>query len=231
MDMSLSKPWEMVKDREAWHAAVHGVTKGQTQLNDWTWDTVGCKTEHDKGSITDCFLFLRASLVAQLVKNPPAMQETWFWSLGWKDHLEKGKATHSSLLTWRIPVHGVEKSQTQLSDFHFHFCFSNSFPYREANPLHLPHLKVKALVTQLCLTLCNPVAHPGSSVHGILQARILEWVAISFSRRSSWPRDRTWVSYFAGKFFTVWATRETHLPNLLNNTNLSSFLPSMPPAR
>ena len=151
--------WEMVNDREAWHAAVHGVTKGQTQLNDWTWDTVGCKTEHDKGSITDCFLFLRASLVAQLVKNPPAMQETWFWSLGWKDHLEKGKATHSSILTWRIPVHGVEKSQTRLSDFHFHFCFWNSFPSREANPLHLPHLKVKALVTQLCLTLCNPVAH------------------------------------------------------------------------
>ena len=44
-----------------------------------------------------------ASLVAQLVKNPPAMQETWFQSLGWEDPLEKGKAIHSSILAWRIP--------------------------------------------------------------------------------------------------------------------------------
>ena len=44
-----------------------------------------------------------ASLVAQLVKNPPAMQETWIRSLGWKDPLEKGMATHSSILAWRIP--------------------------------------------------------------------------------------------------------------------------------
>ena len=44
-----------------------------------------------------------ASVVAQLVKNPPAMRETWIWSLGWEDPLEKGKATHSSILAWRIP--------------------------------------------------------------------------------------------------------------------------------
>ena len=54
------------------------------------------------------------SLVAQLVKNPPAMQETWVRSLGWEDTLEKGKATHSSILAWRIAwtiVHRVAKSQ------------------------------------------------------------------------------------------------------------------------
>ena len=44
-----------------------------------------------------------ASLAAQLVKNPPAMQETWIRSLGWENPLEKGKATHSSILAWRIP--------------------------------------------------------------------------------------------------------------------------------
>ena len=44
-----------------------------------------------------------ASLVAQLVKNLPAVQETWIQSLGWEDPLEKGKATHSSILPWRIP--------------------------------------------------------------------------------------------------------------------------------
>ena len=60
-----------------------------------------------------------ASLVAQ-VKNLPAMWETWVLSLGWEDLLEKRTATHSSILAWRIPwaIHGVEKSQTQLSDFH-----------------------------------------------------------------------------------------------------------------
>ena len=44
-----------------------------------------------------------ASLVAQLKKNPPAMRKTWVWSLSWEDPLEKGKATHSSILAWRIP--------------------------------------------------------------------------------------------------------------------------------
>ena len=54
------------------------------------------------------------SLVAQLVKNRPAMRETWVRSLGWEDPLEKGKAIHSSILAWRIPwtVHGVAKRQT-----------------------------------------------------------------------------------------------------------------------
>ena len=47
---------------------------------------------------------------------------------------------------------------------------------------------------------------PGSSVHGILQARILEWIAISFSRVASWPRDETWVFCIAGRFFTIWVT-------------------------
>ena len=64
------------------------------------------------------------------------------------------------------------------------------------------------LVPQSCLTLCNPMdcSPPGYSVHGILQAGILEWVAIPFSRRSSWPRGWTLVFQIAGKFFTIWAT-------------------------
>ena len=67
-----------------------------------------------------------------------------------------------------------------------------------------------ALVAQLYPTICDPMdlSPPGSSVHGIFQAGILEWVAISFSRGTSWPRDRTWVSYTAGRFFTIWAPRE-----------------------
>ena len=64
---------------------------------------------------------------------------------------------------------------------------------------------VLCLVIQLCLTLCNPMDCnlPGSSVHGILQARILEWVAMPFSRGSSQPRDPTQVSHIAGRFFTI----------------------------
>ena len=61
------------------------------------------------------------------------------------------------------------------------------------------------LVTQSCLILCDSVdcIPPGSSVHGLLQARTLEWVAIPFSRVSPLPRDQTWVSCIAGRFFTV----------------------------
>ena len=71
------------------------------------------------------YTWLWASLVAQMVKNPPAVQETWVQSLVWEDALEEGMATHSSILTWRIPmvrgawwatVHGVAKSWTRLSD-------------------------------------------------------------------------------------------------------------------
>ena len=57
----------------------------------------------------------------------------------------------------------------------------------------------------------NPMDCPCSSVHNVSQARILEWVAVSFSRASSQPRDRTWVSCLVGGFFTDWATRETSL--------------------
>ena len=49
------------------------------------------------------FFFVFPSLVAQLVKNPPAMRETWVWSLGWEDPLEKGTTTHPSILAWSIP--------------------------------------------------------------------------------------------------------------------------------
>ena len=64
---------------------------------------------------------------------------------------------------------------------------------------------VSVKVAQLCPTLCHPMDY---TVHGLLQARILEWVAFPFSRGSSQPRDRTQVSRVAGGFFTSWVTRE-----------------------
>ena len=74
------------------------------------------------------------------------------------------------------------------------------------------------LVTQLCPTLCDPMNYSplGSSVHEILQARILEWVTISFSRGSSRPKDWMQVSCNAGRFFTIWANRGAQ-----KNKNLS----------
>ena len=75
----------------------------------------------DQSLVLGYVLDIWASLVAQLVKNPPAIWEIWVPSLGWEDPLEKRKATHSSFLAYRIPwtgiAHGVTKSRTQLSDF------------------------------------------------------------------------------------------------------------------
>ena len=80
------------------------------------------------------------------------------------------------------------------------------------SPGHLPHpgIENESEVAQSCPNLCNHMdcSLPGSSIHGILQARTLEWVAISFSRGSSQPRDRTQVSCLVGRHFTIWATRE-----------------------
>ena len=99
--------------------------------------------------------------------------------------------------------------------------------------------RVCARSLQSCLTLCNPVdrSPPGSSVHGILQARIPAWVAILFSRGSCPPNDWTWVSCIAGRYFTFWATREapklclftmkpwstTRILQLADNQNILTF--------
>jgi len=79
----------------------------------WTWELicilgiteaseVSQEQPYDKES-TCKLTVIRASLVVQTVKNPPAMRETWFHSLGWEDPLEKGMPTHSTILAWRIP--------------------------------------------------------------------------------------------------------------------------------
>ena len=98
----------------------------------------------------------------------------------------------------------------------YHFSFLPPFPLKWS----------QVLVSQSCLTLCDPrhYSPQGSSVHGILQARILEWAAISFSRGSFQSRDQTRVSHTAGRFFTVWATREVNLFHCLSFIYLSTYL-------
>ena len=94
------------------------------------------------------------------------------------------------------------RNQTQVS------CIAGRFFTTEPpeNPVLLHESESENEVAQSCPTFCNPVgcSRPGSSVHGILQARILKWVAISFSRGSSQPKDRTQVSCIAGRCFNLW---------------------------
>ena len=89
-------------------------------------------------------------------------------------------------------------------------------------PQHTSWVSEWVKVTQSCPTLCDPM---DCVVHGLLQARILEWVSFPFSRGSSQPRDRTRVSCIAGGFFTSWATRKAHKsPPLSSNTILQPQL-------
>ena len=135
--------------------------------------------------------------MAQTVKRLPIMQETQVQSLGWKDLLEKEMATHSSILAWKIPWM-EEPGRLQSMG-------SQRVGHDWATSLHLTSLEIDSVG----LTLWDPkdCSPPDSSVHGILQERILEWVAFSFSRGSSQSRDRTQVSLIAGRCFTLWATR------------------------
>ena len=96
----------------------------------------------------------------------------------------------------------------------------------------ISRIESESEVAQSCPTLCNPTdcSLPGFSVHGILQARILEWVTISFFRGSSRSRDRTRVSHIGGSRFNLWATRQalSTLHNVkfiitLNSRTLDSY--------
>ena len=86
---------------------------------------------------------------------------------------------------------------------------SLSCPYKHNLEARL-EARPKMQVAQSCPTLCDPMdcSPPGSSVHGILQARILEWVAMPSSRGSSPAKDQSQVSHIAGRFLTIWATKE-----------------------
>ena len=124
--------------------------------------------------------------------------------------------------TWWASVHRVAKSQTQLKRLnmhahtHTHACthkwikrtnqnrnWQNKF--KISSTVYKKSLSRVRLFVTPCPTLCDPVdcSLPGSSLHGILQARILEWVAISFLKGSSRPRDRTRVTHIACRRFNL----------------------------
>ena len=113
-------------------------------------------------------------MVAHLVKNPPAMQETSIGFLVWEDPLQEGMATHSSILAWRITwteePGGLQSTRLQGVRHDW------------------AAIAAAAKSLQSCPTLCDPTdgSPIGSPVPGILPARTLEWVAISFSNAGKW---------------------------------------------
>ena len=158
-----------------------------------------------------------APLVAQLVKNPPAMPETWVPSLCWEGPLEKGMTYPYSKTSYNVSISRMgnlaSKRLYNVAGTYFP-TFPPSTLILIPQPLHLVFFcqtnystksESESEVAQSCPTLCDPMdcTLPGSSIHGIFQARILEWVAISFSRGCSRPRDQTQVSCIVGRHFTV----------------------------
>ena len=121
-------------DRGAWRATVPGSqshnlrTEQQSHTETGFFSCSPCWQVKFFSPSLDSKLSWGASLVAQLVKNPPAMQKTWVWSLSWGDPLEKRMATHSSILAWRIPwlVQSLGL-QRVTRDFHFLFFCKDSF--------------------------------------------------------------------------------------------------------
>ena len=141
-------------------------------------------------------------------------QETWVQLLAREDPLEKEIATHSYFLAWRIlwgeKPGGLQSIGHRESVTTEHALFTG-IQKGQSNTSQSNHRGGKSehwsLVLTPCLTLFDPMncSLPGSSVHGILLARILEWVVIPFSRGSSQPRDWIWASC---RFFTLWETRK-----------------------
>ena len=153
-------------------------------------------------SLLDCILLHSTDHMSQLVGNSFFPHPT----LGLAHHLS---TSETQLFCQRTLVRDL----VLWDALYLRFLWSNEFG-RCCTLLNLEGrcvcVCVCVLVTQSCPILCDSMdcSSPGSSVHGILQARTLEWVAIPFSGGSSQPRNQTRVSHIAGRFFTIWVTTE-----------------------
>ena len=123
------------------------------------------------------------------------------WAYGFPDHWESGKLDAYTLDKFKVQLlRKIVKNEWILGWAISSVCLKSIMDVKWSE------------VAQSCPNLCNPMdcRLPGSSAHGIFQTRVLEWVAISFSRVSSQPRDWTQVSRVAGRRFTIWATKEVN---------------------
>ena len=155
------------------------------------------------------------SPVLQAVPTPSSLSWSYIWDLLQPaSHTHFIHVSHAYTHTTAIHTHNIH-THTQQPSFHSHTPSQhNTFPmlththssfhthtcsHKQNIRPHIHAVTGKVKVTQLCLTLCDPM---DCTVQGILQARILEWVAFPFSRGSFQPRDGTQVSCIAGRFFT-----------------------------
>ena len=132
------------------------------------------------------------SVPSDLVARGPLTCGYWDWRM----------AFSFQCIAILIATHARRETQTRRMDL------GTQQGKERGGQIERPALTYVHCCAKSCPTHCDPVdcSPPGSSVHGVLQARILEWVAISFSRGSSQPRDQAEVSCLAGRFFTLWAT-------------------------
>ena len=201
MNMVLGKLRELVMDRGAGCTAVHGFAKSQTWLSEWT----------ELNALFKC-LWMFPSQLTQII---PALQGQLKYSLlGSIQRPALFSLLYTATSLCSICELGENKDcfllkAQQIQIIEVSLAYSKCSVFVEWMNQCI-ELKSESEVTQSCLTLCDPMNYnlSGSSVHAIFQARILEWVAISFSRRSSQPRDWTQGSCIAGRCFTVWTTKE-----------------------
>ena len=187
------------RDGGAWWASVYGVAQSRTRLK-----------------------WLSSSILFYAFQIVPFLCQHVIWNQNWfiRETLHKVLAVYETFRDVCLAETWVVITVTAIC---MELLLCSRYDMKALHPLTLliltPTFGLGTLselvsesrsIAQSYLTLCNPMdcSRPGSSVHGILQTRRVEWVTIPFYRGSSQPRGRTQVFHFAGRFLTIWSTRE-----------------------